>query len=102
AVPVSLVPGAALVGLACGAVHLDGGYLAERNPVGVLPSMSLLAYWALRGPGSGRDPAVLGDSLADLPGAWREARWVGQRLGVPPVLRAQVSRGAAVAALRGA
>jgi CHAT domain-containing protein len=99
---VAVVPGSGLIRAAFGAVECDGGYLAERHPMAVLPSASLMAYWALRGPAFPRGTAVMGDSLSDLPGARREAQWVAKRLGVEPLLRQDVSRQHVVAAMRDA
>ena len=100
--PVAVVPGSGLIRAAFGAVECDGGYLAERHPIAVLPSASLMAYWTLRGPALSRGAAVMGDSLSDLRAARREAQWVAKRLGVEPLLREDVSRQHVVAAMRNA
>jgi CHAT domain-containing protein/tetratricopeptide (TPR) repeat protein len=100
--PVAVVPGSGLIRVAFGAVECDGGYLAERHPIAVLPSASLMAYWALRGPALSSGVAVMGDSLSDLRAARREAQWVAERLRVEPLLREDVSRQHVVAAMRNA
>jgi CHAT domain-containing protein len=75
------------------ALHVDGGYLVERNPVAALPSLSSLAYWPDVAAPTVLGPAlVLGDSLGDLRHARNESEQVAKRLGVHPLTGAGVLR----------
>jgi tetratricopeptide (TPR) repeat protein len=71
---ICIVPSGPLLQLPFGALPAAGGYLVERNPVAVLPALSLLPYWGKK---RGNDTVlVLGDSLGDLEGARKEAERV--------------------------
>jgi CHAT domain-containing protein len=87
---ICIVPSGPLLQLPFGALPAAGGYLIERNPVAVLPALSLLPYWGKK---RGNDTAlVLGDSLGDLEGARKEAERVAALLKTKPLIGPSVTR----------
>lgn len=88
-------PGQTLLICPTGALHhvpfhalsVDGfPTLLDRNPIGRLPTVSLLRTMNHRPPGTGTDAVVLGDPGLDLPYARTEAVALGSRLGTVPLL----------------
>jgi hypothetical protein len=88
---ICLVPSGPLLQLPFSALSSENRYLVERNPIVILPAISLLPYWT----GKKRDseiPLVLGDSLGDLHGARDEATAVAELLNTQPLLGSAVDR----------
>jgi CHAT domain-containing protein len=90
---ICFIPSRSAVELPLSLLETGDGYLVERNPVVILPSLSLLAYWAGSRPRQAvGNPVVLGDSLGDLPSARLEAQTVAERLGTDAFLGTKVIR----------
>ena len=66
--------------------------LLDRNPVGYLPTVSLLRTLNHRAPGAGTGALVLGDPGNDLPYARTEAVTLGNRLETVPLLGEAATR----------
>jgi CHAT domain-containing protein len=90
--PLCIVLGGSSAELPIGLINVADQTLLERNPISYLPSLSFLAY--LEGESIAQQPRalVIGDSLADLPWARREAKSVAQRFGVTALLGLQAVR----------
>jgi CHAT domain-containing protein len=88
-----IVPSGPLLQLPFAALVYEGSYLVERNPIAILPSLSVLAYWD-NGPSGNRiaSPLILGDSRDDLPNARKEALQIGSMLDAKPLLGRDVRR----------
>ncbi|MCX5609861.1 CHAT domain-containing protein [Streptomyces sp. NBC_00047] len=90
---VLICPTGALHNVPFHALSPDGGAtLLDRNPVGYLPSVSLLRTLGHRTAGNGRGAVVLGDPGGDLPHARSEARLLGARLGTDPLIGEAATR----------
>jgi CHAT domain-containing protein len=91
---VCFVPSRSAIELPFSLLESGDGYLFERNPIAILPTLSLLAYWAESRPRHAiHSPVVLGDSLSDLRNARMEAESVAIRLGTEALLGPEVIRG---------
>lgn len=98
---ICIVPSGPLLQLPYGALPYNGGYLIERNPVAILPALSLLPYWKqLRTTRPSDRVVVLGDSLGDLEGARNEADAVAKVFQVSPLIGEDIIRSSLVPALR--
>jgi CHAT domain-containing protein len=88
-----IIPSGPLLQLPFAALVYEGSYLVERNPIVILPSLSVLAYWDNSPSGSRvASPLILGDSCDDLPNARKEAIQIGSILGAKPLLGPDVRR----------
>ena len=102
-----IVPDTALEGVRFSALRDARGFLVERNPLLLAPSLAVRAPVgpAVTSPGGSGDhgpPVVLGDPDGTLPGARAEAEQVAALYGVPPLLGAAAGRDAVAAARRAA
>ncbi|KDN87686.1 hypothetical protein KCH_05580 [Kitasatospora cheerisanensis KCTC 2395] len=76
--------------------------LLDRNPVGYLPTVSLLRTLNRRTPATGSGAVVLGDPGRDLPHARAEAAALAARLGTAPLLGDAATRERVLRAAPGA
>ena len=78
---ICIVPGGPLMHLPFAALPCHGGRLVSRNPLVMLPSLSMLALWDDQKKSDKiKSALVLGDSLGDLAGARKEAKTVTKLL----------------------
>ncbi len=98
-----LVPQGSLSRAPLHSLNVGGKPLVAKREVRVIPHGSLLRQLAEGNWNTGFNRvAVFGDPTEDLPGADREARQVGKRVGVRPMLRKEVTRSTVLSALENA
>lgn len=91
--PLCLVSANAANQLPLGLIHCDDGRpLLLRNPVSYLPSLTHTGYFAATPDRIEAKALLLADSEGDLPGALEEARAVGNKLSVLPIVGPDVVR----------
>ncbi len=88
---IAIVPSGPLLQLPFNALPWGCGYLIERNPIAVVPALSLLPYWGGKRRAN-EISLVVADSLGDLPAARKEAALVAKLLKAEPLIGASVRR----------
>jgi tetratricopeptide (TPR) repeat protein len=99
-VPLCIVPSGPATQLPMALLEVAGHRLLERNPISYLPTLSFLVFLDDEPAKQPPRALVIGDSLADLKWARREASSVAKRFDVKPLLGAQAIRFEMMPALR--
>ena len=90
---VCIVPGGPFISFPFATLRSSGQYWIERNPLVLMPSLSVMSYWGTTQATKPQTTAlVLGDSLGDLPHARKEAATVARLLHTKPHIGEAVSR----------
>lgn len=90
---ICIIPGGPFMHLPFAALPYQGDRLVQRNPLVMLPSLSMLALWdGQENSDAIKSALILGDSMGDLAGAHQEAQTVAQLLNGDLMLGREVVR----------